>query len=65
MQEIIIDFSKYASIADFHDDIAARLNFPAHYGRNLDALLDYLEHPAEDAPEAVHGIRRIDERRVV
>lgn len=32
---------------------------------NLDALLDYLEHPAEDAPEAVHGIRRIDERRVV
>ena len=28
MQEIIIDFSKYASIADFHDDIAARLNFP-------------------------------------
>ena len=40
MQEIIIDFSKYASIADFHDDIAARLNFPAHYGRNLDALND-------------------------
>ena len=27
MQEIIIDFSKYASIADFHDDIAARAQF--------------------------------------
>lgn len=32
---------------------------------NLDALLDYLEHPVEDTPRAVHGIRRIDERRVV
>ena len=32
---------------------------------NLDALLAYLEHPAEDKPEQTHGIRRIDERRVV
>lgn len=29
---------------------------------NLDALLAYLEHPAEDAPEQAHGIRRVDER---
>ena len=32
---------------------------------NLDALLAYLERPAEGNPEQAHGIRRIDERRVV
>ena len=32
---------------------------------NLDALLDYLEHPTADAPEPVHGIRRVDERQAV
>ena len=29
---------------------------------NYDALLAYLEHPAEDKPEQAHGIRRVDER---
>lgn len=32
---------------------------------NLDALLDYLENPTADAPEPVHGIRRVDERQAV
>lgn len=42
MNEILIDFSKYADMAAFHDDIAAKLDLPAHYGRNLDALHDVI-----------------------
>lgn len=51
MQEVIVDFSKYPDIAAFHDDIAQRLDFPAHYGHNLDALNDCLR---EIPPESVH-----------
>lgn len=51
MQEIVIDFSKYGDVAAFHDDIAVRLDFPAHYGHNLDALADCLR---EIPPDRVH-----------
>ena len=40
MKEIVIDFSHYADIDAFHDDIAEKLDFPDYYGRNLDALHD-------------------------
>ena len=42
MNEILIDFSKYPDIAAFHEDIAAKLDFPAYYGRTLDALHDMI-----------------------
>lgn len=48
MNEIVIDFSKYQDIAAFHDDIAAKLSFPAYYGRNLDALHDMINELRPD-----------------
>ncbi len=40
MQNIVVDFSTYADVTAFHEDIAEKLGFPAHYGCNLDALHD-------------------------
>lgn len=49
MKDILIDFSKYPDLEAFHKDIAARLDFPAYYGANLDALHDMVEEMPEDA----------------
>jgi ribonuclease inhibitor len=42
MKEITIDCTTIASMAEIHDILARELNFPAWYGRNLDALHDCL-----------------------
>jgi hypothetical protein len=39
---VLLDASRWTSDADLHRDIAAALEFPAYYGRNLDALNDCL-----------------------
>jgi RNAse (barnase) inhibitor barstar len=44
------DCGDWLSEADMHRDLAARLEFPAYYGRNLDALNDCLGEI--DMPEA-------------
>ena len=49
MKEWIIDFSQYPNIDAFHEDIAAKLDFPAHYGKNLDALNDMMGELPSDA----------------
>lgn len=49
MKEFIIDFSQYSNIEAFHEDIAAKLNFPAYYGKNLDALNDMMGEQPSDA----------------
>lgn len=49
MKEIIIDFSTYNDVADFHKDIKERLNLSDYYGENLDALHDEMEALPEDA----------------
>lgn len=41
-KEVCIDFSDIAGINDAHLRIAEALHFPAHYGKNLDALFDCL-----------------------
>ena len=38
----VIEGKKIASPEEFHDAIAAALDFPDYYGRNLDALWDCL-----------------------
>ena len=43
MKELTIDFTKYESLEEFHEDIAKTFGFPAHYGKNLDALQDMIE----------------------
>jgi len=42
MKEIVFDASQVESMDQLHAELARRLDFPAHYGRNLDALYDCL-----------------------
>ncbi len=42
MKIIIIDAKKFTSKSDTHEYIAASLDFPLYYGKNLDALADCL-----------------------
>ena len=42
MNEITIDCTTVASMAEIHEILARELNFPEWYGRNLDALHDCL-----------------------
>lgn len=44
MNLYILDGSKMLTRAEAHDEIARVLEFPAYYGRNLDALWDMI-HP--------------------
>jgi ribonuclease inhibitor len=45
--KVEIDGAKIASEADFHREIASALEFPTHYGRNLDALWDVMTADVE------------------
>jgi ribonuclease inhibitor len=42
VKTVVLDGATIYSIQDFHSKIAVPLNFPAFYGRNLDALWDCL-----------------------
>ena len=42
-----IDGNEIHSEAEFHKVIAKALNFPRHYGKNLDALFDLLSTDVE------------------
>ena len=48
MKEIIIDGSAIFTSPDLHEALANALSFPAHYGKNLDALYDCLTEIRED-----------------
>ncbi len=48
MKEITINCTKISSMAEMHDALVRELNFPAWYGRNLDALHDCLTAICED-----------------
>lgn len=48
MREIIIDGSAIFTSPDLHEALANALAFPAHYGKNLDALYDCLTEICED-----------------
>jgi ribonuclease inhibitor len=48
MNEIIIDGSAIFTSPDLHDALSAALSFPAHYGKNLDALYDCLTEISSD-----------------
>lgn len=42
MKQITLDGNILADIAQVHDYIKEMLDFPEYYGKNLDALFDYL-----------------------
>lgn len=42
MKTVVLEGSEIRSMADVHDILAAGLDFPEYYGRNLDALHDCL-----------------------
>ncbi len=48
MKELIIDGREEISRAELHEKIAAALDFPEWYGKNLDALYDCLTDMSEE-----------------
>ena len=48
MKQVIINGAAVSSMADIHRLLAAELNFPEWYGRNLDALHDCLTEIGEE-----------------
>lgn len=47
METIVIDGRYVISREALHDQLAARLDLPGYYGRNLDALYDLLTERSE------------------
>ena len=48
MEEITVNCAKIGSMAEIHEILARELQFPAWYGRNLDALHDCLTAICEE-----------------
>ena len=42
MKKVTIDTNQLQTMEQIHDYLAKELNFPSHYGKNLDALYDCL-----------------------
>lgn len=48
MKQITIDCAGIPTAPEFHQAIAAAMEFPDYYGKNLDALMDCLTEIGED-----------------
>lgn len=59
MRRIVLDIANIETVEAMHIYLQYRLGFPAHYGRNLDALHDMLTDVWEDLTIVVRaeGIR--------
>jgi len=47
MNHVVIDCTKLVDEKSVHDTFAQALDFPAYYGRNLDAMYDLLSASSE------------------
>lgn len=45
IEKIILDLTDCKYILELHDRIRKAFNFPSFYGRNLDALWDFISEP--------------------
>ena len=54
-EKVIIDFTECKYFAEMHKRIKDGLDFPDHYGENLDALWDLISEP-RDAFITIKGI---------
>ena len=59
MRKVILNFSEAGTEEDIHEILQKALEFPAYYGRNLDALYDCLTDVREDT--AVGFCQRTDD----
>ena len=66
MKKVIIDTNKLTTMEQIHDFLAEELNFPAHYGKNLDALYDCLTDITEETEiqltaeeETFHPLKKV------
>lgn len=62
MVEIVLDGREIAAIEEVHDRFAQTLEFPAYYGRNLDALFDCLTESGEDVTVRLLDREALEER---
>jgi ribonuclease inhibitor len=60
MKEIIIDGSTIFTPPDLHEALTKAMNFPTHYGKNLDALYDCLTEISEDIHLQLHNWHHIE-----
>ena len=54
MQEVYLNAKDFETIAQVHDYLAEKLDFPAYYGKNLSALYDVLTELCKDTKIAVN-----------
>ncbi len=45
MRMVTIDGADFENSRKIHEYLAKKLDFPAHYGKNMDALFDVLSQP--------------------
>lgn len=62
MAEILLDGLEIESPEEVHDLFSRTLNFPEHYGRNLDALFDCLTDLQEDVTVRLRNGRGLKAR---
>jgi len=48
MRQITLDFSFFSDRREVHEYLAEQFSFPDYYGKNLDALSDFLTDPMEE-----------------
>ncbi|MBQ8551338.1 MAG: barstar family protein [Clostridia bacterium] len=61
MKVIILDGARFTNKSAAHEYIAASLNFPTYYGKNLDALDDCLSELPRDTAVVITNAGRAKE----
>ena len=62
MKNLTLDFKKFMTPREAHEYIAKNLDFPDHYGKNLDALYDCLTDISEKVTIEIKDYDALDFR---